>query len=601
MSVLKFRDPDTGKWVSVGGIYSGEPIPSYVRTEVERVVKRIHSHQNQNTITFIVCSDLHYTSPDNANPHAYAAYQKEAVTSMGYAMKLIRENVHIDFAAMLGDMIWDSGETTEEALSAIRFVNSCLHDGFAGIPAFRLKGNHDNGEGSAGFTENQVFANIGIFNKDVVYDTTNRIGGYFYRDFEDLKVRVVCLNSSEGGSCLFTEAQTTWLKSALNLSGKGEGWRSIILSHHPLDWGRSGGSSPISAVNTASGIVCTFHGHIHNLKVGTINGTEITRVAIPNACYSRENQYGTTYGVDWSEATTYSKTPGTAGNTAFCVVTIDLAEKKIYADNYGAGYDRVIAYDDVVVETYSITNNLTNVVSNNSAVSTNESVPYYATLTAINGYTLIGGAVKVVMGTDDITADVYTASNGKIEIPNVTGDIVITAEAVEGQVDTSYDNLVSKATEYGSDAVYNNGLGYKNGAYVSSGSAPYEGTDPAIVATGYIPYVVTSVGVPSTIYIKGAEWAVDDHCRLYFFDEYKDAINLYLKGDVTDVTNNNCLEKCYTKEVLGDKYYKLTPIADGSNSVLVKTASVVTGAKYIRLSLKGTGENLIVTLDEPIE
>ena len=43
MSALKFKDPNTGKWVTVGGIFSEngavDAVPHYVRSEVERLAE----------------------------------------------------------------------------------------------------------------------------------------------------------------------------------------------------------------------------------------------------------------------------------------------------------------------------------------------------------------------------------------------------------------------------------------------------------------------------------------------------------------------------------------------------------------------------------
>jgi hypothetical protein len=47
-------------------------------------------------------------------------------------------------------------------------------------------------------------------------------------------------------------------------------------------------------------------------------------------------------------------------------------------------------------------------------------------LTASSGYKI--SSVKVTMGGVDITANVYTASNGLVRIPAITGNVVITAE-----------------------------------------------------------------------------------------------------------------------------------------------------------------------------
>ena len=80
------------------------------------------------------------------------------------------------------------------------------------------------------------------------------------------------------------------------------------------------------------------------------------------------------------------------------------------------------------VTTYTITNSLVNVTSSNAAVSIAANAAYTATLTAADGYTL--DAVTVAMGGADVTADVY--ADGVISIASVTGNVVITATAVEG-------------------------------------------------------------------------------------------------------------------------------------------------------------------------
>lgn len=546
-----------------------EAVPDYVVAEAERVAAVVQSRQHANTISFFACSDPHYSTIYNAER------QKAAMTHMGQAMGLIRKAVHIDFAAMLGDLIWDYGETTDVALAEVRFVNSCLYEGFGGIPNFRSRGNHDNGyESGSDFTDGQIFANVGIFNSGSVYG--DRLNGYCYRDFDDQKLRVICLNSSEGGGCQFTSTQVTWLKSALDLSEKGSGWRTILLSHHPLDWGKSGGANPIDTINAASGIICALHGHIHNFKVDTMTGTEITRISIPNACYSRENQYGEAYGVNWKEDTTYSKTQNSAQDTSFCVITIDLDAKKIYADHYGAGYDRVIAYDDAEVATFAVINTLTNVSSSSTTTSVDEGAAYSATLTADSGYQI--SSVVVTMGGTDITATAY--SGGKISILGVTGDIVITASAVKTTTDSGdYTNMVPISQAVDSTDVFN-GIGYLNGAYASSSGT---GTDAECVVTGLIPY---GYGRTDPLYVKGA--AIDtskSHCRILGFNAAKEPNFQSAAG--------SAITTYFSVEALADLYYKVTPLADSPDSAR--------NTDYLRFSLIGTGENLIITINEPIE
>lgn len=85
------------------------------------------------------------------------------------------------------------------------------------------------------------------------------------------------------------------------------------------------------------------------------------------------------------------------------------------------------AVEKEAVVTYSITSNLTNVISGNMATSIQEGCAFYTILEAIGGYSL--DSVIVTMGGVDITSSAY--SNGVIDIFKVTGDVIITAYASE--------------------------------------------------------------------------------------------------------------------------------------------------------------------------
>ena len=74
---------------------------------------------------------------------------------------------------------------------------------------------------------------------------------------------------------------------------------------------------------------------------------------------------------------------------------------------------------------YTVTSLLNKVESNKPSATVTAGESYTAKLTAADGYKI--GKVIVTMGSVDITADVY--ADGVINIPAVTGDIIITATA----------------------------------------------------------------------------------------------------------------------------------------------------------------------------
>ena len=90
----------------------------------------------------------------------------------------------------------------------------------------------------------------------------------------------------------------------------------------------------------------------------------------------------------------------------------------------------------------SITKTLSNCSMDNSKNRVIEEQGYGATITAVDGYTFDGGTVTITMGGVDVST---YYSNGKIAIPNVTGDIVITATAVPSA--PAYTNLADPSSE----------------------------------------------------------------------------------------------------------------------------------------------------------
>lgn len=74
----------------------------------------------------------------------------------------------------------------------------------------------------------------------------------------------------------------------------------------------------------------------------------------------------------------------------------------------------------------TVTYNLTNCVSTNTAVNVSKNGTYITTLVADTSFSYVGA--RIIMGTKDITATCYNMSTGIVNITNVDGNITITAE-----------------------------------------------------------------------------------------------------------------------------------------------------------------------------
>lgn len=210
---------------------------------------------------------------------------------------------------------------------------------------------------------------------------------------------------------------------------------------------------------------------------------------------------------------------------------------------------------DLVLDTnvyYSVTNALTNCVSNNSATEVIEGESYSATITANEGYEL--SSVVVTMGGTDISST--AVSGGTISIANVTGNIVITAVAEE--IKASYTNL---ATKFQSGKRYNS-----SGAIVDQADA--------CAVEDYIPFTVGTV-----VRIKGFG-AMDKYtCPLYLSN--KTTVNTV--GKVNALSSHMDYSYDSTSKVV-------TITAKNANNAWIRIAGVLTG----------TTADVIITVNEEI-
>ena len=264
------------------------------------------------------------------------------------------------------------------------------------------------------------------------------------------------------------------------------------------------------------------------------------------------------------------------------VTTITTSQDGLYSMRLSCGViddTSIITVNEEIVESSSptvyrsITNSLTYVTSSNAAVSVEDGAAYTATLTAENGYTM--ETVVVKMGGTDITATAYNADTGVISIVSVTGNVVITANATKVM---SYHNLVPTAVDSnGASAPYTDGMKLDSNGATSAYNH--------FVVTGFIPF---DGGANHTYRIggEGITW-----------NEYG-AIIAWYNADFT--LHSNVIK--YDK--IGASMYWPTPIEEPNTAITFSTDAYVAppkGAAYFRVSAKGKGENLIVTLDEKIE
>lgn len=186
-------------------------------------------------------------------------------------------------------------------------------------------------------------------------------------------------------------------------------------------------------------------------------------------------------------------------------------------------------------------------------------------------------------------------NDGVITIPNVTGDLDITVTAVKSA--PSYINQIPLSTD-SNGAIYNGGLGYKNGFRISSSGG--EKANASSFVTGFIPVKAGDVIRFSGAYIAG-EGGI---------------LNSYMyKADRTQVTGSTTIDG-------GPVYYNpITPynffvntnkertralygpmeIDETNQRVLSMTIPNTGGIAYARFTLNAAdGANAIITINEEI-
>jgi hypothetical protein len=161
-------------------------------------------------------------------------------------------------------------------------------------------------------------------------------------------------------------------------------------------------------------------------------------------------------GRDYSDFI-YNKTLNSAKETAFDIITIDRATKKIYFTQYGAGYDRVVSYGGAEIKTYTVTWVV-------DGVTTEETYKEGATPSfkgstdkASDGqytYTFTGWSPAIALVTGDVT---YTAQYSKTKIYKITNNLTNctnsnsdTTQVTEG---SAYNATITANSGYTLDSV----------------------------------------------------------------------------------------------------------------------------------------------------
>lgn len=197
---------------------------------------------------------------------------------------------------------------------------------------------------------------------------------------------------------------------------------------------------------------------------------------------------------------------------------------------------------------------------------------------------------------DFSTLKVLTIPEGEVEKIEKNG-VVLWAKIIK----PLYTNVLSTALDYDGN-IANGGVGYWDGYYLSgnlgtvTNGLSYHGTDSTYFITGSIKYTKEQILALTPLYIKGVEIDTSlSHTRVCTYRDEKDSGTTY-----RNPCKFSALSPYMTIEKLGDKYYKLTPTENFYDYSYFGNANGAIN-NYIRFSFSGSGEGVVITINEPIE
>lgn len=226
-----------------------------------------------------------------------------------------------------------------------------------------------------------------------------------------------------------------------------------------------------------------------------------------------------------------------------------------------------------------VTVSLTHCTSDNSRASVIDGQGYAATLTAAEGYTLEGATITILMGGVDVST---FYKDGVIAIPNVTGDLEITVTAVKSA--PSYTNQIPISTD--ADGSIYNGIGYKLDTRLPTNGVPAAAS--GCLTTGFIPF---TVGDTIRVNKFCAVSSQGSNTKVYFY-----------KADHTKIAATSAYQLSHDGTYVIAQPLTWAPGNTIHDSGTGNTADI-SEASYFRLSIGGYNDvaaDIICTINEEI-
>lgn len=338
--------------------------------------KNLISAKKVGVLTFPFMTDIH------DHPIYRRAYKYNILNMLG------RLGTY-DFVCCGGDLL--NYETKDEIIEMVSDFRRLITQGVQ-IPCLIAKGNHEaagedvsSEDPSNILTDNEWYKlACSALDNECKHNPLYQYGGYYYRDFENAKIRVIIMNTSQVNdlgeylnplNVIIKQDQVDWLCNyALDFSDKGNdktNWGVVIISHAPVNIAEGGNSIGAQSrviehilyafMNGTSysgsdgeGIyeisadvdfssqgemefICNICGHTHYDRLTTF-------ASLNRPCISVGSAFPQSGTPSQEGATIPTRTSGTITMELLDIISIDTENRKIYCTRYGAGDDRTVSY-----------------------------------------------------------------------------------------------------------------------------------------------------------------------------------------------------------------------------------------------------------------
>lgn len=317
---------------------SVDGIKSYYETEMTATLASVRASVTEPALVFPLVTDIHYQSVN------------DFFDDCADNIKEFASKIRCDFVLNLGD---DTDGNVAQDITLSRAYH--MRERFAEIdlPYYHAIGNHDTNyyQSAPVFSSNQIFSAYLSNTRGVTYNMMSGEKDY-YKDFDELGIRLIVLDGNHGGSYRFSANTATWLTNVALVTD-----HIVIIGVHfsPIieqNWG--GTSKPITYATAVAaaiqafvdngGTVIQFCGHSH-----ADYHFDTPWLSIHNNCQKFEQSDLTTSGfahlvesTDDLEAP--ARTAGTATEDCWSVVVVKPISRTVDVIRFGAGNDRSFTF-----------------------------------------------------------------------------------------------------------------------------------------------------------------------------------------------------------------------------------------------------------------